>query len=276
MFFTARDLLLRPPRKSAPNLFVGNRLEQSTPAGTAALASLVSAHVDPDDPLTVVLKSSTALPPIRVRVKSAKITAAEVKNYTRAIAAPFPHDLHYLPKGSRLPSNPCLYPDSVDVDKIPARIFLNHGRPLHLLDATTEAPSLAMAFHLANAILHLRKINPKARPVGYYIAPLEGQDKTIVIYRVRNTTPASSSTPASASARSYLLPCPPPIPLVLFTTADPSSSSSASPLGSSEPSPLIMDQALDYVTQARALFGTSFPAALDSDAIFEALPLELI
>jgi len=37
-----------------------------------------------------------------------------------------------------------------------------------------------------------------------------------------------------------------------------------------------MDQALDYVTQARALFGTSFPAALDSDAIFEALPLELI
>lgn len=279
MFHTARSVLLRPrPSGSNPILFVGNRLVQrgsTTESSPAAAAhpyplQLISAHIDPSDPTAIILTTQPpASPTIRIKTNSAKMAAAEVRNYMQAINSATPNPLHYLvsPASSSSPSSrtsslsPCLYPESVS-EETPARILLNHGRPLHLLDPSHQAPSTALAFHLATAVLHLQKTKPKARPIGYFIAPFEGQDKTIVIYRIKSPT-----------VDEYLLPCPPPVPLVLFTESSGGGGGDAGDSSEAELVPCLISQALDYVSQARTLFDSSF-LALPDDLVFDSMLLQ--
>lgn len=268
MYHRSRDLLLRPKsvHGSRALLFVGNRLV----VGGGQLEGVVgSASIDPADAKTVVLHlgagpAQGSSGHHRITLPSERLAAAELKNYVRALQHPAHPDWHYLESppspprlaAAKLPHTPCLYPEPVDRDNlaaIPARILLDHGRPLHLLEDST--PSVAIAFHLANAILHLLRSKPDARPVGYYVAPLPGQDKTVVVYKMRDV----------------LLPCPPPIPLLLYSTGRAGSSG-----GSSSPLHLyahVMDQASKYVSESFALFGSSFRTQ-PTDAVFESLVVE--
>lgn len=274
MFHRSRDLLLRPKaiHGSGALLFVGNRLVVD-----GQFKGIVgSVSIDPQDPKTVVLHFGVGAAQDsahRVTLPNERLAAAELRNYTRALQNPAHPDWHYLESpprlaasaatATKLPPTPCIYPVPVDRDNlaaIPARILLDHGRPLHLLEDST--PSIAIAFHLANAILHLLRSKPDARPVGYYIAPLPGQERTVVVYKMRDV----------------FLPCPPPIPLLLYSSGRAAMGGGGGGGGDttiSSPATYahIMDQASDYVTEAFALFGSSFRTQ-PTDAVFESLVVE--
>jgi hypothetical protein len=266
MFHRSRDLLLRPKaiHGSGALLFVGNRLVVD-----GQFKGIVgSVSIAPEDPKTVVLHFGVGPGPAqdsahRITLPNERLAAAELRNYTRALQHPAHPDWHYLESpprlaAAKLPPTPCLYPEAVMRDNlaaVPSRILLDHGRPLHLLEDST--PSITIAFHLANAILHLLRSKPDARPVGYYIAPLPGQERTVVVYKMRDV----------------FLPCPPPIPLLLYTTGKSAmggDSSSGSITITPAPYTHIMDQASKYVAEAFALFGSAFHPQ-PTDAVFESL-----